>query len=132
MIVDALLATLFVGFIGVVLYVGFGRLFRDKNHGYEREAILEAKQPEAYATDKWVFVEHRGIILPMREHEKINMWDTMNREGRNEQVDAMKKAIKRGKVTEYYPFPGACLYVPKGADLIKIRDQYIAFKKGDL
>ena len=132
MILDAILSVLFVFFIGVVLYNAFGRIFKKDVKGEERDITLQAKQPEAYATDKWVFVTYRGVTLPMREHEKINMWDTMTREGRNEQIDTMKKAIKRGKVVEYYPFPGVCLYVPQSADLKKIRDQYIKFKEGKL
>jgi len=132
MMLDAILSVLFVFFIGVLLRVLFARLFKKDVKGEEREITLQAKQPEAYATDKWVFVTYRGITLPMREHERINIWDTLSREGRNEQIEFMKKGLKQGKFQEYWPDKGTCMYVPKAANLIKIRDQYIAFKRGEL
>jgi hypothetical protein len=106
-----------------------------KSTGEPAEETIEPSEAqdvkeEEFADDTWVFVRHRGIVLPMRKHEKINLWDTMNREGRNEQVDAMKKAIKRGKIQEYWIDNATCLYVPKSADLVKVRNEYLEFKKG--
>ena len=133
MIVDAALSVLFVLFVGVILWYMFKTLFH-KTHGEAADETIEPSdakdiKEEELADDTWVFVRHRGIVLPMRKHEKINIWDTMNREGRNEQVSSMKAAIKKGKIQEYWIDNATCLYVPKAANLIKIRNQYLEFKK---
>jgi len=134
--VDALLACLFVLFVGVILWYMFKTLFH-KKHGEAAEETIEPSdakdiKEEELADDTWVFVKHRGIVLPMRKHEKINLWDCLSREGRNEQVAEMKSAIKKGKIQEYWVDKDTCLYVPKKANLIKIRDQYLLFKQGKL
>ena len=126
MILDAVFACFFVLLVGCILYTMFHKLWhKEPVKGEARVAKMEAS---VQVPDSWVFIRYRGMVLPMRAIEKTEIWDNLSREGRNEQIDAMKKAVRQGKVRAHQLDVNTCVYLPLTADLKRIEAEYRVFK----
>lgn len=85
--------------------------------------------PENTPEDAFVFVKYRGEVFSMRVWEKREYWDNYNRKERNEHLEGVKKALKRGDVIQEWLDEDVCCYLPKKGNLKKIRDDYKEFKR---
>lgn len=92
----------------------------------KKEKPIEAEGPE----DGFVFVLYRGIVLSMRKFEKREYWDKYNRVERNEHIEGVKKALKRGEVKKEWldADKTLCMYVPVKGNYKKILNDYNEFK----
>lgn len=95
----------------------------------DKEYLVDGEKTTDVPDDAFVFVLYRNVVFSMRIFEKREYWDTYNRQQRNEHLEGIKKAVKRGEVTQEWLDKETCCYVPVRGNLKKIREEYNEFKK---
>lgn len=126
-------AYVFVFCLGLILFFHFAKKRRDKeisDKWEEEEEVLykvDDKIVEDVPNYAFVFVRYREMVFSMRVNEKAEIWDKMNRTQRNAQLDAMKKAAKRGEIKIEKLADDVWCYVPARENLKSVRDDYNTF-----
>lgn len=78
--------------------------------------------------NEFVFVNYRSHILCMRRWEKEKWWDVWNRDRKNEHLEGVKKAVKRGEV-KVEKYQDGWLYLPVSGKNKQALEQWNEFKR---
>jgi len=103
--------------------------------GWEKQK--KEKPEEFLSDDDWVFVEHKGMMMPLRAIEKRERWDKFNRHQKGEAVRAVRNALNKGHMEEVIGDDGKPYFIPTGnsklrkavSDYQKVREATTDFNK---
>jgi hypothetical protein len=105
---------------------------KDVEITFENGKVVKTEKEQVDDSDNsFVFVRYRGEVITMRKFEKREYWDNYNRTQRNEHLEGLKKALKRGEVKREWldEDKTLCCYIPVKGNLKKVLEDYKEFNR---